>query len=134
MRSGEKHIEEAIATAFERLPDPDPTRLKSLAERLSRATSRAPRRERSRWIYWWLILGLAATGAAAWWAGEYFTGEPFDNDVVPHTPSAPAFESGGESRDDDVHEPAGGIEDRAPNAESAAGTGQSPTIYRRERY
>jgi len=127
MRPGEKHIEEAIAAAFERLPDPDPTRLKSLEERLSRAAFRARRRERPRWTYWWLILGFAATGAAAWWGGEYFSGESRKPAIEQHAPDVT-----GEPERAGTLEP--GAERKRDSATLPGRAADSPTIYRRETY
>ncbi len=120
MRRGEKGLEEMIAAAFDRLPEPDATRLKVLEERLGRSAKRTATSRRPASMYWWLLLGLAATGAAAWWSGTLWQ--------APSEVEKAAAETTPTNR-----------ERVAPPTEAQGHKGveverkQSPMIYRRER-
>jgi hypothetical protein len=127
MQSDEKRFEDAFAAAFERLPEPDPSRLKLLEERLGRATTRIPRRPRPRWTYWWLILGLVATGAAAWWGGEYLR-------RAPQTPVVKHEERAFDSPSSEVQEGTRAETNRADEAQTGEGVSRQREIYRREQY
>gem|GEM_PF-4331037 len=126
MRPDEKRLQALISTAFDRLPEPDPARVKALEERLLRRASRPAGRERSaRFRYWWLVAALAASGAAAWWAGEYFAREPKHD--APTSFETTGSRSYVEKRD----------AERPPSEDrqsEASGPGRRPDIYRREQY
>lgn len=128
MQPDERTVESAIAAAFDRLPDPSAARLGSLEARLVRAVSRAPKRERSRWFYGWLIFGLTATAAATWWAGEILVGESS------REPSNPAAHESIERRDGVAPAPTPGSPERPTGKTAPNESTNSPTIYRREAY
>ena len=114
MRSDDSRLENLIGAAFDRLPDPDSTRLREIEERVARCASRGSEGNVRRRSFWWLIAALTATGAAAWWGGEYLGREPspapatqqIDLERVPATterirdnrtqPVAPAAPDGGQ--------------------------------------
>lgn len=118
MQPDERQLEERIAAAFDRLPDPDSARLREIEERLARRLApRAPAR-----FFWWLLAGLAATGAAAWWGGEYLA-----RDALP-----PAVEA---SKPAEPTAPIERAQQRpATSAVPAAPATGQREIYRREQY
>lgn len=129
MRPDERSLEELIGAAFDRLPDPDSTRFKELEERLVRQATRGSRSNRRGPTLWWLIAALMATGAAAWWAGDYFAGfrEQESDSRAPVTRAVDEFDHGHASG---VPQDRGteSVEGPAPRAQDRSG------IYRRERY
>lgn len=130
MRPDDRQLAALIATAFDRLPAPDAARLQVLEARLVRQAVRVARPAKSRRAYWWLIVGLAASGAAAWWAGEYFAGAYSGRDASQAAPLVPAgrpvLGGGAESAPED--------KDKATNAGASRRAEDPRAIYRRERY
>lgn len=129
MRRGEGDFERILGAAFDRLPEPDATRLRAIEERLSRAARRAPEKRKSRWFYWWLVAGLAATGAAAWWTGEIWTAGSSKSEGEHSAPAvgeviAPEREASKHSEQKDAGS------ETEPNNNSKS----SSAIYRREAY
>lgn len=122
MQPDERDLEESIGAAFDRLPEPDSTRLREIEERLTRRASRPSVRQAPRWIYWGLLAGLAATGAAAWWGGQYLSRapEPATVEQQPERSAAPGTERIPDRRAEPV----------AP----AEPNGAQREIYRREMY
>jgi len=125
----ETRIERLIGNAYNRLPEPEPSRLNAVEECLMRAL---PRREAKRgtvgW-YWWLIAALAASAAATWWAGGYFSGGSQKEEIVPQVPTPMD-----EPRRETSPEPARATSEKSSNVGSPAQTSDRPLIYRRERY
>lgn len=125
----ETRIERLIGNAYNRLPEPEPSRLNAVEECLMRAL---PRRETKRgtvgW-YWWLIAALAASAAATWWAGGYLSGGSQKEEIVPQAPTQLD-----EPRRESLPEPARETGEKSSNVESPTRTNERPLIYRRERY
>lgn len=131
MRPDERSLEELIGAAFDRLPDPDSTRFKELEERLVRLASRGSRSSRPRPAIWWFIAALTATGAAAWWAGEYFSAGSREQEInsrTLETQTAEKIEPGATTGPRQEH----GNESLKPGPAKPSHDG--PGIYRRERY
>lgn len=127
MQPDEQRLAQAIAAAFERLPQPRLARLEAIERRLTNV-SRARSARRPRAAFWWLMAALFATGAAAWWGGEYWRGE-----VSPKspTPVSGVTEQAGhrDAQGTGRTENAGSGANVKPESESSA-----PTVYRREVY
>lgn len=122
MRPGERELEERIQAAFDRLPDPDPTRLRTLEARFVRQARGEPKQIRPRGVYWWLILGLVATGAAAWWSGTWWQWSTTERVAAP-VGMPPESHPGSVRPDDSAMKETGARTEHKP----------SSTIYRRER-
>ena len=122
----DERLERLIGAAFDRLPEPAPSRLKAVEDRLVAGLPQRPGKRRTPGFYWWLAAMLVANGAAAWWAGErFYTAAPEPapaqqtpaiRDESPVAPSAPARE---QSKD-------------SPNIDPR--TNQPPAIYKKEQY
>lgn len=125
MRSDE--LETLIGAAFDRLPEPDSTRLREVEERLARRASRRFTGRARELGFWWLLAALAATGAAAWWGGEYLADktarDPIERRIETAVPS-PAQQA---PRDEEGSAEPRSIPPTAP-------PGPERQIYRRERY
>lgn len=123
----EEQLRQRVAAAFDRLPEPELPRLRAVEGRLVDALPRpsARRRPTVGW-YWWLIGALAASGAAAWWAGEHIY---TDSSVPDPVQQAPATEDASRSAPADAaREHPGG------SSKPDSRTDESPTIYRKEIY
>lgn len=129
MRPDERHLVGSIVAAFDRLPEPELARLEALERRLSRRLSDSASAKKPRARFWWLLAGLVATGAAAWWGGEYLRGT--DSRPVPRF-SAPNITAPSEHQDQHDSARESGSE-KSSDASSESETG-SQTIYRREVY
>jgi hypothetical protein len=128
----EEVLVKMLSTAFDRLPEPDVTRLTALEQRLDRHLRTSQNQRKHPALYWWMLGGLIATGAAAWWVGDYFrTGAPVV--PAPQQNSAPAAGSPEDSlRGRPQQEPA---PERQPGEQrQGAEQKEAPVIYRRERY
>lgn len=125
MRPDEKQLEQMIAAAFDRLPAPDATRLKAVEERLGRHASRGPKLGQARSMYWWLLLGLAATGAAAWWSGTLWQ-PPME------VPPARVETKLMERREGAAPSETERSKETHNERDTATDRKRSPTIYRRE--
>lgn len=131
MRPSDEHLAESVRAAFEALPGPDATRLKELEVRLGHQAARPAREKKSRIGYWWLIAALAASGAAAWWAGEYFNAtsrEQETNSRAPVMRAADKPEQDGTSKAPQEYGNDSSKVGPAQRAQDQSG------IYRRERY
>lgn len=127
MRWDDDNLEQLIGNAFRRLPEPDPARLKAIASRLRRAAVREPAPRWRAFRYGWLIAGLVATGAAAWWAGEHAV---WRNAPVAATTTT-SFDT--EPKRSATEQP--GAEQSAPQMEPPAKIKrETPNVYRREAY
>lgn len=119
----EKQLVDLIAAAFNRLPEPAPAKLKAVEERLTSVLRQRETKGRTAGWYWWLLVGLAATGAAAWWGGTLWrpAGEEKSTPVE-------IIETAPSGREE-------GSRSGAPRKEAPVEMDQkrSPTIYRRER-
>lgn len=125
MRPDDDFLAKSIAAAFDRLPEPEAARLEGLERRLSlQAAPRVPKRVRAR--FWWLLAGLVATGAAAWWGGQYLKVKP--------RPTAAGHEVQheiGPTADTEVEN--GSVEQ--PKPVDSTGSGEREyEIFRREKY
>ena len=134
----EEALVKMLATAFDRLPEPDVTRITALEQRLDRQLRMSQNRRKHPALYWWMLGGLFATGAAAWWAGDYYWGEK-DNvieirqdrsilpqNVIPQSPAMLKDEKVSptpDAQEQNQHEDAGGEKTKQPSV-----------IYRRESY
>jgi hypothetical protein len=83
----EREMTDMIATAFERLPAPDPRRLAAIEQQLLEQ----PRlRGRTKYVWWWLVGALVAGAASAlWWAVDYDSGEGRKAAAVEEIPAPP---------------------------------------------
>ena len=130
MRLDENRVAQSIAAAFDRLPGPEAARLEAIERRLAGSVSRAAPVRRPRKGWWWLMVGLVATGAAAWWADAYLGRDSVSK--VESPPSAPAavetIDREHEQRKTDQHA------DVPPENASPESETSSQTIYRREVY
>lgn len=122
MRSDEREPERLIAAAFDRLPDPDSARLREIEQRLLRRANRRRGIGRPGLRFWWLMAALAATGAAAWWGGEYLA-----RNVSPVTAEQPKPAETAAPIEKAQERPAQAVTPAAPSK------GQRE-IYRREQY
>lgn len=126
MQPDDDYLARSIAGAFDRLPEPAAARLEALERRLSLQRARVGRTPQVG--FWWLLAGLVATGAAAWWGGQYF-GHGASRPLPASAPAAGETQSD-QSRDDSERKRRGEpAQDAAPD--DAA---DSHTIYRREVY
>lgn len=80
----EREMTDMIATAFERLPAPDPRRLAAIEQKLPER----PRLRGHKTIAWWWLVGALVAGAASalWWAVDYGSGEGQGKPVTALTP------------------------------------------------
>lgn len=131
MRPDERSLEELIGAAFDRLPDPDSTRFKELEERLVRQATRGSRSNRHGPTLWWLIAALTATGAAAWWTGEYFSAGSREQEINSRAPETQTTEKLEQGATRDARQEHG---NDSLKAEPAKPAHDGPGIYRRERY
>lgn len=129
MQLDEPHLAQSIAAAFDRLPEPEAARLEALERRLARSLARSTSRKGSRARFWWLMAGLVATGAAAWWGGEHWRSAALKPEL-----RAPASTAVGETERD--AKPLSREEHKAEpsNKKSSESNANSPTIYQREAY
>lgn len=128
MRPDDKFLAKSIAAAFDRLPEPEAARLEGLEHRLLLRTAyRAAKSNRAR--FWWLFAGLVATGAAAWWGGEYWR-----HDSLTLRPAVSP--TAAQDASNDERKPKLGTENHSePRREEAGGSQNGSTmIYRREAY
>jgi hypothetical protein len=126
MRPDERQLEELIGAAFDRLPEPASARLKEIENRLVRKASRRPERSAPRFKFWWLIFALAATGAAAWWVGEYVSGESWRSAEPTPAASNPTPTTGTTAER--------AKENQTESKDVGTAKGNQNEIYRRERY
>ena len=128
MRPGDEFLAKSIAAAFDRLPEPEAARLEGLERRLLLQTApRTAKKVHAR--FWWLFAGLIATGAAAWWGGEYWG----SGSLKPQPVASPmdAQDASNEERTPKLET----VNDGEPRRkESGDSQNDSPTIYRREVY
>jgi hypothetical protein len=128
MRPDDEFLSKSIAAAFDRLPEPEAARLEGLERRLSlRAAPRAAKRVRAR--FWWLLAGLVATGAAAWWGGDYWR----DASMTPQTAASPTTPRDA-SNEERRPRPKTADESESRHEEVSNSQNGSTTIYRREAY
>ena len=127
MRLDESDLARLIGAAFDRLPEPAAARLEGLERRLLERPSRTSSTKRPRASFWWLLAGLVATGAAAWWGGEYLSGSqsqrapPLSAPSVTETPERQDQQGFARERGDEQSE------NVLPKSET-----RSQTIYQRE--
>lgn len=114
-----------IVIAYDRLPEPEPSRLKAVEERLARALPRRAAKQRNVGWYWWLIIGLVATGAAAWSVLEYFSEGQVVPAVEPLSKAPPAISS--------ERAPPRQPENSAPQGVREPTDKRRPFIFERER-
>lgn len=117
----EMKLTSLIVATYDRLPEPELAKLKAVEDRLIRALPQSGSRRPVVSWYGWLVLGLAASGAAAWWAGEFFAG-----DGSRHDPSPPAVVEQQSTKPDS--------KGTTTNKKSPNESEKTPTIYRREAY
>ncbi len=128
----EERLKALIAEAYEALPAPDPWRLKTLEERLTRQLTRQPKAKKpSAWAWWLAGALLAASAAASWWMVESMQGQddvgqsaPFMHQELPL--EQPSVEGGSGSQ------PSEDAEIPARERAHAPGRSSSPLIYQRE--
>lgn len=121
----EREMTDTIATAFERLSEPDSRRLAAIEQKLLEQ----PRlRGRSKFVWWWLAGALLAGAASAlWWAVDYDSGmeQKAPPPSVNSTPMAPST----------ADKPS--RQGRSEGTESTPADGSTqkpgPVIYQRER-
>ncbi len=73
----DERLEQLICESFECMPGPDMQRLHQLEQRLARIPAPYHRGEKPNTLPWWIVLLAAGSfAAAAWWAGEKWSGSP----------------------------------------------------------
>jgi hypothetical protein len=129
MRPDDDYLARSVAAAFDRLPEPEAARLEALERRLTLRAPVAARRSKGRLGFWWLMAGLVATGAAAWWGGAY------RRDAAPK-PLPRAAARAGTDAAKSGSEPDAARETGKTSSQDEATESEtnSQTIYRREVY
>lgn len=128
MQPGDDYLARSIAAAFDSSPEPATARLEALERRLAARISDVNRSRRPRARFWWFMAVLFATGAAAWWGGEYWSGTVSPESHRQLSGVAEKTPHHGARGAEQVNEDKAHV-DAAPDSESKA-----PTIYRREVY
>ena len=117
----ERDIANLLATAFERMPEPDARRLAAIEQQLLAQ----PRLHGRKKIVWWWLIGALVAGAASamWWAMDYDSdqgqGEP-----VPGISTSPATDRSASP---------GRSESAETSSNSRTDRKTGPMIYQRER-
>ena len=119
----EREIADLIASAFDRLPAPDPRRLAAIEHRL---LERSRRRVGSAW--WWLAGALVAGAATAMWWGVNYDSVELQKQPVPAVTS-PSMTP----READQPVRRGKSESGESAAAGEPAQKKNPMIYQRER-
>jgi hypothetical protein len=121
----EREMTDMVATAFERLPEPDAWRMAAIEQKLLEQ----PRlRGRSKHAWWWLVGALLAGAASAlWWAVDYDSGKGREEQVPAVAPSSVAPSVA----DQPIHPGQSQGTESKPAGELAQK--QGPVIYQKER-
>lgn len=128
-RDEENSLERSVGAAFDRLPEPEAARLEALERRLAERAGAAVPRRRTSTRFWWLMAGLVATGAAAWWGGENWREPESRHESRPVQPDADATTGRENAPGPDRKGTARQLEGAEPGSDN-----DSPTIFRREVY
>ena len=118
----ERDIANLLATAFERMPEPDARRLVAIEQQL---LAQPRLRGRKKIVWWWLIGALVAGAASAlWWAASHDSGEGREETTVSPSVASPARE-----------QPAHANSENGTDSKSTGNPASKPgtTIYRQER-
>lgn len=126
----EGRIESLIAESFDRMPGPEPARIARAGDRLPLRAPPLPLRSGLNRLPWWIVvMALAGSAAAAWYAGETWRRGP---DPVEEAPGLDERAPPQDARVSPIAPP----ETVAPHAGSGKENGTTDrrpeVIYRRE--